>query len=114
MKVFAKDGLTLLPELMENATLRSNVLPRPVIGRDEIGRMLTAFETFYHGLVDIERTSTTGRELIVSLAFLPSGLRTTITIEGLRDPDGWIQSVIMTHAPDSAVRELIGEITELV
>ncbi|MDV6330811.1 hypothetical protein [Asticcacaulis sp. 201] len=114
MSLFVKDGLTLLPELMDNATLKSNVFHRPVVGRDEIGRVLGAFETLYRDVVDIERATTPARELIISCATLPSGQRTTITIVGLRDSEGWIQTVLMTHEPQPAVDELARDTAQLI
>ncbi len=99
---------------MDNATLKANVLPAPVRGRDEIEKILTALETLYVSLEDIHRTSTSEREFIFSQARLLSGEKITINIVGVRDKSGWIANVIMNHAPDAAMHSLSIQLSEIL
>jgi hypothetical protein len=112
MAIFTKDGLTLVPELADDAILTSNVLMDKVRGRNAISDTMLTMESFYSFVADVERTSLPGKELIISVALLPSTHKVRIHVVGLRDADGWISQVIMTHEPPEAVSELAALMAE--
>jgi hypothetical protein len=112
MAIFVKDGLTLVPELADDAVLTSNILPRNIKGRTAISEVFVTLERFYTSIADVERTSLPERELIVSSALLPSSNKIFIHIVGLRDTEGWISQVVMTHEPKEVVVELISLLSE--
>ena len=98
MAIFTKDGQTLMPELTDDATLKSNLMPT-VRGRDNIGDVFNALDEIYTSVADIERTSTGVREFIESRAVFANDRRVTIQIIGIRDDNGWIESVTMQLSP---------------
>ena len=106
MTIFTKDGLTLVPELMDGAVMYASVLPNRIIGREKIISVLKLLDNLYESLTDLDRKSTELGEMIVSQARMLSGEKITIKIVGLRDRNGWIATVNMTHFPRAAMNVL--------
>lgn len=98
MAIFEKDGVTLIPELADDAILRTNLLDYQILGRDQVADVLHALEGIYLSATDIFRKHVASRDYIITLAILVSGERFEIVIVGLRDSAGWISTIIMTHA----------------
>ena len=103
MTIFTKDGLTLVPKLMDGAVMYASVLPNRVIGREKIISVLKLLDNLYASLTDLDRRSTELGGLTISQARLFSGEKITIKIVGLRDRNGWIETVNMTHFPRAAM-----------
>ncbi len=106
MTIFTKDGLTLVSELMDGAVMYAGVLPNRVAGREKIISVLKLLDNLYASLTDLDRRNTEVGELIVSQARLFSGEKVTIKIAGLRDRNGWIETMTMTHSPRAAMNVL--------
>ncbi|GGZ39110.1 hypothetical protein GCM10011273_26900 [Asticcacaulis endophyticus] len=103
MAIFTKDGLTLLPEIMDRAILTSNLIDEPLKGRAQITDFLRALETIYVSATDIYRAETHITEIIVTRVLLATGTRLTVIIIGTRDCDGWISGIAMDHQPHSNI-----------
>ncbi len=90
------DGLAVLPELTDDAILISNLLDRPVLGRDKIAKVMRALEDHFTSVSDVERINSAGHRIIESIATLPSGNRVHVTVFGTRNDQGWISEVVLT------------------
>ena len=100
------DGLAVLPELTDDAMLISNLLDRPVHGRDKIVKVMRALEDHFIAVTDIERINSTGHRIIDSRALLPSGHRVHVTVYATRNDQGWISEVVLTLGDDPALADL--------
>jgi len=92
-----------LDDLAGDAELISSVLRGPVVGRDEIRRVVDAVGTFY-----VEQTPTSldvlgSRTLLEYEALLTSGERLNAAVVIDRDPDGSVPRVSVRMAPVDAI-----------
>lgn len=99
MAVSAKDGLSLVPELMDDAVLKTNLLDAPVEGRDNIARVLEILASLYNAEAVAYRKGGQKREYIISNVIAPGGEGLETTTVGLRDDSGWVCAVVMHHEP---------------
>lgn len=99
MPVSAKDGTTLIPELMDDAVLKSNLRDTLVEGRQSIARVLETLERLYRTEAVAYRHPGPKREFIISNVILSDGEGLEVTTVGLRDDSGWICAVDMHHGP---------------
>ncbi len=106
MPVAAKNGRTLVPEMMDDAVLKTNLLDEIIRGRDNIARVLDALNRLYRAEAVAYRRPGPKREYIVSSVILSDGEGMEATTVGLRDESGWICAVDMYHEPDKAARLL--------
>ncbi len=100
------DGLSVLPELTDDAILVSNLLDQPVRGREKIARILETLDAHFTAIADIERINTAGHRIIESRALLPSGRRVRVTVVGTRNDQGWISEVLLTLEDQEALNDL--------
>jgi hypothetical protein len=100
------DGLAVLPELTDDAILVSNLLDRPVCGRDRIAKVMRALDDHFVAITDIERINSAGHRIIDSRALLPSGDRAHVTVYATRNDEGWISEVSLTLETDNAFPDL--------
>jgi hypothetical protein len=100
------DGLAVLPELTDDAILVSNLLDRPVRGRDRIAKVMRALDDHFVAITDIERINSAGHRIIDSRALLPSGDRVHVTVYATRNEDGWISEVSLTLETGDALPDL--------
>lgn len=106
MPVSAKDGTTLVPEMMDDAVLKTNLLNQPVHGRDNIAKVLETLSRLYRAEAVAYRHPGPKREYIISSVILSNGEGMEATTVGLRDDNGWICAVDMYHEPLKAARLL--------
>jgi hypothetical protein len=106
MSVSAKDGMTLVPEMMDDAVLKTNLLDSPVKGRDNIARVLEALNRLYRTEAVAYRRGVAKREYIIASIILADGEGMEATTVGLRDDSGWICAVDMYHEPQQPARIL--------
>ncbi len=102
------DGLAVLSELTDDALLVSNLLDRPVRGRDRIVSIMQALEAHFDSVADVEHLNTAGHRIIDSRAILPSGKRVRMTVYATRDDKGYISEVSLTLDDGQALPELAG------
>ena len=106
------DGLAVLSELTDDALLISNLLERPVRGRDRIVRIMTALEAHFDAVADVERINAAGHRIIASIALLPSGKKVRMSVFATRNARGWISEVLLTLDDGAAMPELAGIINK--
>ena len=106
MPVSAKDGMTLVPEMMDDAVLKTNLLDGPVKGRDNIARVLETLNRLYRTEAVAYRHGGPKREYIIASIILSDGAGMEATTVGLRDDSGWICAVDMYHEPQQPARIL--------
>jgi hypothetical protein len=106
MPVSEKNGTTLVPEMMDEAVLKTNLLEDPVTGRDNIARVLETLSRLYRTEAVSYRKGGPKREYIVSSVILSDGEGVEATTVGLRDDSGWICAVDMHHEPRRSARIL--------
>jgi len=106
MPVAAKNGRTLVSEMMDDAVLKTNLLDEIIKGRDNIARVLDALNRLYRTEAVAYRRPGSKREYIVASIILPDGKGMEATTVGLRDESGWICAVDMHHEPRQAARLL--------
>ena len=106
------DGLAVLSELTDDALLVSNLLERPVRGRDRIVNIMQALEQHFDSIADVEHLNTPGHRIIDSRALLPSGKRVRMTVYATRDNRGYISEVSLTLDDAHALPELVGIVRE--
>lgn len=99
-----------LDDLANDAELISSVLRGPVVGRDEIRRVVDAVGTFYAKQTPTFMEIVGSRTLLEYEAILTSGERLNAAVIIDRDPDGSIPRVSVRMAPVDAVVSLAGHL----
>ncbi|MBB3136987.1 hypothetical protein FHS26_004745 [Rhizobium pisi] len=99
-----------LDDLANDAELISSVLRGPVVGRDEIRRVVDAVGTFYAKQTPTFMEIVGSRTLLEYEAILTSGERLNAAVIIDRDPDGFIPRVSVRMAPVDAVVSLAGHL----
>jgi hypothetical protein len=106
MPVFEKDGMTLVPEMMDDVVLKTNLLDSPVTGRDNIAHVLETLSRLYRTEAVAYRHAGPKREYIVANIILSDGAGIEAVTVGIRDDSGWICAVDMSHEPRNTARIL--------
>ena len=99
-----------LDDLANDAELISSVLRGPVVGRDEIRRVVDAVGTFYAEQTPAFMEIVGSRTLLEYEALLTSGERPNAAVIIDRHPDGSIPRVSVRMAPVHAVVSLAGHL----
>ena len=99
-----------LDDLANDAELISSVLRGPVVGRDEIRRVVDAVGTFYAKQTPTFMEIVGSRTLLEYEAILTSGERLNAAVIIDRDPGGFIPRVSVRMAPVDAVVSLAGHL----
>jgi hypothetical protein len=99
-----------LDDLANDAELISSVLRGPVVGRDEIRRVVDAVGAFYGEQTPTFMEIVGSRTLLEYEAILTSGERLNAAVIIDREPDGSIPRVSVRMAPVDAVVSLAGHL----
>ena len=99
-----------LDDLANDAELISSVLRGPVVGRDEIRRVVDAVGTFYAKQTPTFMEIVGSRTLLEYEAILTSGERLNAAVIINRDPDGSIPRVSVRMAPVDTVVSVAGHL----
>ncbi len=95
-----------LDDLTEDAELISSLLRGPVVGRDNIRRVVEAVGTFYIGQTPTLLEAFGSRTLLEYEARLTSGKHLDATVLINHNPDGSVPRVSVRMSPVDAVVEL--------
>lgn len=104
------DGAVFVPELREDAVLRSDLIGRPVHGRADIADVMAKLERLYVSQAVTYDRRAGRRDIRGCQAVLSTGDSVQIVTVALRDDAGWVCELHVSHIPHRAARRLARQV----
>ena len=106
MAVSKVDGAMFVPELREDATLRSDLIGRTMQGRADIAEVMAKLERLYVSQAVTYDRRAGRRDIRACQAVLANGDSVQVVMVAVRDDAGWVCELHVSHIPPQAARKL--------
>ena len=106
MKYAKADGLIFVPEMMDEVVLKSD-LSEPIHGRPAVAAMIEKLNSLYQSEDVLFESRKDIRDIRISKATLSNGQTIELIAIAIRDPNGWISEIRLSHKPAKPVKRLL-------
>jgi hypothetical protein len=102
------DGIVFIPEMMDEVVLRSD-LGAPVHGRPAVAATIERLDALYRSETVLFERRKDFRDIRISQATLTTGETVELIAVAIRDPNGWVCELHLSHDPKAPVKRLLAD-----